>query len=155
MVLQERFYFGLAVALGSRVFCSPEKRKTLSFLDLPPAWLVLLSDDSLAADVHLLGQSEALKPESLCRRLEDKDAPWAAVVGFRATGWSHRNRRPEMLSIWREGRASVVGVPYSEHSSWTDLRSCVALLKPGRLVPTANAASELIDFGSGAWSRQS
>ena len=31
---------------------------------------------------------------------------------------------------------SVYGVPYSEHSSFPELRDCVARLRPKRLVPT-------------------
>lgn len=61
------------------------------------------------------------------------------VIGFRPTGWSHR--RSGGLRAWREGDVAVYGVPYSEHSSWTDLRACVAALKPKKIVPTVNAAT--------------
>jgi len=32
-------------------------------------------------------------------------------------------------------------VPYSEHSSWDDLRDCVRQLRPKRLIPTVNAST--------------
>ncbi|KAL6771146.1 hypothetical protein ACKKBF_B34120 [Auxenochlorella protothecoides x Auxenochlorella symbiontica] len=138
---KERFYFGLALRLGSRVFCTPQKARVLSWLDLPPAWLGLLTQRSLEADVHLLGPGEALAPAALEARLCAPAAPWACVVGFRATGWSYKKApRAEALSVWREGRAAVVGAPYSEHSSWADLRACVASLRPRRIIPSVNAA---------------
>jgi hypothetical protein len=46
------------------------------------------------------------------------------------------------MQVWREGAAAVVGVPYSEHSSWPELRSCVAALRPSKLIPTVNAGSK-------------
>lgn len=36
---------------------------------------------------------------------------------------------------------TLVGVPYSEHSSWLDLRQCVGRLRPKRLIPTVNAVN--------------
>lgn len=36
---------------------------------------------------------------------------------------------------------ALVGIPYSEHSSWHDLRQCVATLRPKRLIPTVNAVT--------------
>ena len=32
-------------------------------------------------------------------------------------------------------------MPYSEHSSWNDLRACVKALRPAKLVPTVNASN--------------
>lgn len=56
-------------------------------------------------------------------------------------GWSYS--RSGRLQVWREqdGRAAVYGIPYSEHSSWSELRCCVKLLRPKRLIPTVNAAT--------------
>jgi DNA cross-link repair 1A protein len=68
---------------------------------------------------------------------------WRAVVGFRPTGWAYRPRAAKtggaLASRWRLGAASVWSVPYSEHSSFTDLQACVRALRPRRIVPTVNA----------------
>lgn len=55
-------------------------------------------------------------------------------------GWSYR--RSGGLSISKPSdTVTLVGIPYSEHSSWHDLRQCVARLRPKRLIPTVNAAN--------------
>ena len=52
-------------------------------------------------------------------------------------GWSFRKKGG--LSRWRLGAVTVLGVPYSEHSSFADLTACVKALRPRRIVPTVNA----------------
>lgn len=88
--------------------------------------------------VAILVSSLGLRPDRLARHLET--GHWDQVVGFRPTGWSYRKTG---LQVWREGRAAVYGIPYSEHSSWTDLRECVAALRPKKIIPTVNASDRM------------
>ena len=45
------------------------------------------------------------------------------------------------MDVRQEGNVKVYGIPYSEHSSFTELRDCVAALRPSKLVPTVNATN--------------
>lgn len=58
------------------------------------------------------------------------------VLAFRPTGWSGNRPRTS-----QRGPATVHHVPYSEHSSFRELRDFVAFLRPRRVVPTVNAAN--------------
>ena len=53
-------------------------------------------------------------------------------------GWSYRKNG---LETRQQGPVTIYGVPYSEHSSFPELRECVKLLRPKRLVPTVNAGN--------------
>ena len=97
-----------------------------------------------------------------------------SVVSFRPTGWSYAKRLAgESIDIgkdfdtdealyfkqkgenaaskytpWVEndGATRVYGVPYSEHSSFTELVAFVQRVRPTKIVPTVNVASEADRF---------
>ena len=50
-------------------------------------------------------------------------------------GWSYQKKG---LQTRREGKVTIYGIPYSEHSSFAELRDCVKRLKPKRIIPTVN-----------------
>lgn len=133
---KERAYLGAAHQLGWRVHCAPAKRRLLRLLGLPPEWLALLTDAAEEAQVHVLGMGEQLHEQALADRIAG--TRWSRVVAIKPTGWSFRPRG--RLERRDSGSVVILGIPYSEHSSWDDLRACVAALRPRRLVPTVNAA---------------
>ncbi len=52
-----------------------------------------------------------------------------------APGWSYQKKG---LQTRREGNVTIYGIPYSEHSSFAELRDCVKHLRPKRIIPTVN-----------------
>ncbi len=52
-----------------------------------------------------------------------------------APGWSYQKKG---LQTRREGNVIIYGIPYSEHSSFAELRDCVKRLRPKRIIPTVN-----------------
>lgn len=53
-------------------------------------------------------------------------------------GWSFKKNG---LQVRKEGCVTIYGIPYSEHSSYAELRDCIRLLRPKRIIPTVNAPS--------------
>ena len=53
-------------------------------------------------------------------------------------GWSFQKRG---VNVRKEGNITIYGIPYSEHSSYDELRDCVRTLRPRKLIPTVNAAN--------------
>ncbi|PNH05209.1 DNA cross-link repair 1 protein [Tetrabaena socialis] len=147
---KERALFGAAQQLGAKVrpapvsdvirrpvWCSDAKKAVLRLLDLPPEQMGMLVEDAREADVHVAGWG--LRPEELQAYLDQFEGGWKRVVGVRATGWTLRQKGG--VSVRREGDVVILGVPYSEHSSWNDLCDAVSQLRPSRLIPTVNAGT--------------
>ena len=81
---------------------------------------------------------------------------YTSVVAVRPTGWSFSSKQPKASSSSSAGAAAatlstrrnklgsvtVLSVPYSEHSSFSELKRCVADFKPRRIVPTVNNKSK-------------
>ena len=77
-----------------------------------------------------------------------KEAPtWRAVVAFSPTGWSYTKSMDEdgcfQVKPWIEndGHTRMYAIPYSEHSSYTELREFINFLKPKKITPTVNAST--------------
>lgn len=69
-----------------------------------------------------------------------------AIVAFRPTGWSWAPRKmaehgSSACRVWAEndGQTRIYGVPYSEHSSYPELRALAESLRPKKLIPTVNS----------------
>ena len=85
------------------------------------------------------------------------DAPrFKAVVSLRCTGWEYQKScrcaggglgglDTYCPKVWEGngGATRAYGVPYSEHSSFPELKRFVAALRPRKLVPTVNAATRV------------
>ena len=132
---KERLYLGVAAALGWKLWLPPEKRRLLPLLGLGGSAEAHLASTPSAARIFVAPMGAALSGPALAARLEG--APRGRVVGVRPTGWAWRGGRGGALRPYSPApRVVVYGVPYSEHSSFAELRACVAALKPARLIPT-------------------
>jgi DNA cross-link repair 1A protein len=62
-------------------------------------------------------------------------------VAFIPTGWemSRKSKTFDIVRTVSHGNITIYGVPYSEHSSFTELQRFVQFLKPEEIIPTVNA----------------
>ncbi|KAI0565296.1 DNA cross-link repair 1A protein isoform X1 [Gracilaria domingensis] len=101
-----------------------------------------LVDDPKRARIHLVAMGD-LKPESLRKyvnfhRLSDKFIGRGLAVCFRPTGWTFSGA-PVRRQVRAADNAVVFQLPYSEHSSFEELRRFVQWVKPCRLIPMVGA----------------
>ena len=137
---KEKLYFALAERNNMKIWASESKKKVLRLLDLPEKWMTLLTDNPNDAQVHISSMRHQKYPESW--EEEIRSTPWSDVILIRPTGWTFRSSLPGRNMVSPRpvsSRVQMIGIPYSEHSSFSELQSCVRTLKPRRLIPTVNA----------------
>ncbi|KAJ0230559.1 DNA cross-link repair protein SNM1 [Hirschfeldia incana] len=139
---KECVYLAIAKALGVKIFANASRRRILQSF----GWDEIsknLCTDGKATCLHVLPMS-ALKVERLEEHLKVYKEQYGAVLAFRPTGWTYSEKVGEHLDLIKptsRGKVTIYGVPYSEHSSFTELREFVQFLKPDKIIPTVNISN--------------
>ncbi|KAJ5310903.1 Glutaredoxin [Penicillium atrosanguineum] len=171
---KERICLGIARALGSKIFATPQKQRICKCLE-DPELSSLLTSDPKEAQVHMQTLFE-IRADTLADYLDPLKPHFSRVVGFRPTGWSYRPPAGRMLQNppvptvlrgehWRTPftaqdltpqrgstrESACFGVPYSEHSSFRELTMFCCALRIGRVIPTVNVGSAKSRENMKAW----
>ncbi|KAI4348406.1 hypothetical protein L6164_009133 [Bauhinia variegata] len=136
---KECVYLAISKALGVKIHANASRRRIL----LAFGWPEL--SDSLCTNekdtlLHVLPMS-SLRFEILMDYLKSYEEKFAAVLAFRPTGWTFSEKignHLELIKPISKGNVTIYGVPYSEHSSFTELREFVQFLRPDKIIPTVN-----------------
>ncbi|XP_053617240.1 uncharacterized protein Snm1 [Plodia interpunctella] len=125
---KEKFFLGMARRVGCTVWAFPEKDRVLqlvegrSFSHAPPQ----------SCQLHVLAMRD-LTYEKLKTYLESLQGAFTEVVAFKPSGWEN-----EKNSTVEKDVVTIHGIPYSEHSSFSEMIRFVKFLKPKQVVPTVD-----------------
>ncbi|WWD04187.1 hypothetical protein V865_002254 [Kwoniella europaea PYCC6329] len=162
---KERIVKAVAKALGTTIYCDPRKKGIL-LCQTDPELHAMLSTDPISSQVHLLplGNIQLDRMQPYLARLHPH---FDRVLAFRPTGWTYTppagtDMLPDVNTVIKRDQArwfsekdlkemrgscrtfQLFGVPYSEHSSFTEL-TCFALSIPGpeiKMIATVNVGNE-------------
>lgn len=147
---KERIFLKAAQEFQFRVLCSASKYKILSCLCLPPEELALITKDEESARIHVVPIG-TINLKGMEKYLRSRPR-WKRVVALKPTGWTFAPLGAEdpakapcgnniaVKSKTLPGGLQVVtgSLPYSEHSSFGELRAFVSSVKSRTLIPTVN-----------------
>lgn len=139
---KERVYLGIAKALNLNIYADQRRARTLRSLDWPDLTDRLCSDAS-SSRLHVLPISH-LNATKLRAYMQSFHPTYSAVLAFRPTGWTYSEKVGSKLQDLKpqcSGAITVYGVPYSEHSSYSELQEFVQFLKPQKIIATVNIGS--------------
>ncbi|KAG0586268.1 hypothetical protein KC19_2G077400 [Ceratodon purpureus] len=139
---KERVYLGIAKALKLKIYADKRRVRTLRALDWPDLTDRLCSDAS-RSELHVLPISH-LNATKLRAYMQSFHPTYNAVLAFRPTGWTYSEKVGSNLEELRpqcSGAVTIYGVPYSEHSSYSELREFVQFLRPQKIIATVNIGS--------------
>ncbi|XP_074089743.1 DNA cross-link repair 1A protein [Macrotis lagotis] len=138
---KEKIFLAIADVLGSKVSMSQEKYKTLQCLELQEMNSLMTTDWSKAL-VHLLPMMQ-INFKGLQNHLNKFGGKYDRILAFRPTGWTHSEKFASVADIVPQikGNISIYGIPYSEHSSYLEMKRFVQWLKPQKIIATVNVGS--------------
>ncbi|XP_061666293.1 DNA cross-link repair 1A protein [Syngnathoides biaculeatus] len=135
---KEKVFLALAEVLGSKVCLSRDKYNTMCCLESEHIKQHLTTDWK-AARVHVLPMMQ-LNVRKLQQHLGRFSGQYDRLVAFKPTGWtfSQQTASVEEIQPVVSGNVSIYGIPYSEHSSFLELKRFVQWLRPLKIIPTVN-----------------
>ncbi|XP_074294375.1 DNA cross-link repair protein SNM1 [Silene latifolia] len=139
---KESVYIAISEALRVKIYANASRRRILQSFDWPHLSKSLCSDGK-DTPLHVLPMS-SLRHETLKTYLKTYQDRFTAVLAFRPTGWTFSESIGNQLDLIKpnsKGNIQVYGVPYSEHSSFTELKEFVQFLKPRKIIATVNISN--------------
>ncbi|KAL1245555.1 DNA cross-link repair 1A protein [Trichinella spiralis] len=136
---KERIFTALAEALDCKVAVEKNKMQTLKCFD----------DKKLSDSLTLLKSSTFLHVVSMGVLNRQKLTAYLAsyptyehLVAIKPTGWEFSGRTEDnLIDVQKMNKITILGVPYSEHSSFAELKQFVLKLRPKQVVPTVNVSA--------------
>uniref|UniRef100_A0A668A597 DNA cross-link repair 1A protein n=1 Tax=Myripristis murdjan TaxID=586833 RepID=A0A668A597_9TELE len=138
---KEKVFLALAELLGSKVCLSRDKYNTMCCLESETI-RQLITTDWKAAQVHVLPMMQ-LSFNKLQAHLHRFSGQYEQLVAFKPTGWTFSQQLESVEDIQPQtsGNISIYGIPYSEHSSFLEMKRFVQWLQPLKIIPTVNNGS--------------
>ena len=144
---KEKAISSVARASGGRALVPSHRALSLRLCHAWDDGLHTEQPDAPDVRVHVspMGAMGAEAHDQMHETLQKSSGRYEAVVMLRPTGWTYTKALSDggAPKVWAEngGATRVYGVPYSEHSSYSELHALVSALRPGKVVPTVNAES--------------
>ena len=133
---KERVYLQVGRELGVQIYVDRARWRMLECLSLPPDDTAMLTTESGSTRFRVVSMAH-LRLDKLRELLKAEGGRYDALVAFRPSGWClPRSGRGGAGKVIRSGDVRLHEVPYSEHSSFTELVSCVRDMRPRSVVPT-------------------
>ncbi|KAK1793988.1 hypothetical protein P4O66_010906, partial [Electrophorus voltai] len=137
---KEKVFLAISQVLGSKVYMSRDRYATMCCLESEQISQCVTTDQK-AARVHVLPMMQ-LNFKNLKTHLNRFLGTYDQLVAFKPTGWTFtQSVGVENIQAQVKDNISIYGIPYSEHSSYLELRRFVQWLQPLKIIPTVNVGS--------------
>lgn len=160
LIGKERIILAVAEAFDLLIFADSRKRTILNLLNWPQL-SKRLTDDPTATPLHLVSMS-LLSKQKLSDYRDSFNGHFSHILGIRPTGWTFSsdpsasassaaaadvNDNEDEYSLKMpqlSGNAGIWPVPYSEHSSFMELKEFLRSISVYKIIPTVENYSNVV-----------
>lgn len=125
---KEKVWTALAERFNLRVWADKNRRDALEAINNQDMMKFLVNDPR-QAQLHVINMG-FVNYDDLKNYLEQFEHTFTHILAFRPSGWEKKSKARH------QGKVSVVGLEYSEHSSYDELRRFVGFLRPKTIIST-------------------
>ncbi|KAK4435776.1 DNA cross-link repair 1A protein [Sesamum alatum] len=135
---KEKLFIEVARALRKKVYVTAAKLRLLECLDLPHEEMQWFTLNEQESHIHVVPMWTIASFKRLKQMSNQYMGRFSLVVAFSPTGWSFGKGKKSTGRRWQQGTIIRYEVPYSEHSSFTELKEFVRFISPVDIVPSVN-----------------
>ncbi|KAI3468334.1 hypothetical protein Pfo_024997, partial [Paulownia fortunei] len=135
---KERLFVEVARALRKKVYVTAAKLRILECLGFQQEdmqWFTLNEQES---HIHVVPMWTIASFKRLKHMSNQYMGRFSLIVAFSPTGWSFGKGKKSTGRRWQKGTIIRYEVPYSEHSSFTELKEFVKFISPVDIIPSVN-----------------
>ncbi|XP_039122272.1 DNA ligase 6 isoform X1 [Dioscorea cayenensis subsp. rotundata] len=148
VVGKEKILLEISRHCGCLLYVDDKKMQILSILGHGDSGV--FTEDVSATNVHVIGWNllgetwPYFRPNFVKMKEIMTERGYSKAVGFVATGWMYETKRDGFAMRVKES-LEIHLVPYSEHSSYDELREYVRFLRPKHVIPTVGVDVEKLE----------
>ncbi|KAH6760693.1 sterile alpha motif domain-containing protein [Perilla frutescens var. frutescens] len=135
---KERVFVEVARELRKKVYVTAAKLRILECLGFKQEdmqWFTLNEHES---HIHVVPMWTIASFKRLQHVSNTYKGRFSLIVAFSPTGWSFGKGKKSTGRRWQKGTIIRYEVPYSEHSSFTELKEFVKFISPANIIPSVN-----------------
>ncbi|XP_063435475.1 DNA cross-link repair 1A protein-like isoform X2 [Mytilus trossulus] len=135
---KERIFTAIARRFDCKICVQRDKYKVLECLE-DPDLTARLTLDGNETFLHVLPMKK-LNLQGLHEHRSKLRTEYNNVVAIEPTGWTYNDKMVSLDQIKPKGNKEIqiYGLPYSEHSSYLELKRFVQYIRPDQILPTVN-----------------
>ncbi|XP_052102796.1 DNA cross-link repair 1A protein-like isoform X2 [Mytilus californianus] len=135
---KERIFTAIARRFDCKICVQRDKYKVLECLE-DPDLSARLTLDANETFLHVLPMGK-LNLQGLHEHRSKLRTDYNNVVAIEPTGWTYNDKMVSLDQIKPKGNKEIkiYGLPYSEHSSYLELKRFIQYIRPDQILPTVN-----------------
>ncbi|KAH0645246.1 hypothetical protein KY284_033130 [Solanum tuberosum] len=136
---KERLFVEVARALQKKVYVTASKLSILECLGFTREEMQFFTLNEQESQIHVVPMWTLASFKRLKYVSNQYAGRYSLIVAFSPTGWSFgKGKKKSTGSRWQQGTIIRYEVPYSEHSSFSELKEFVKFVSPVNIIPSVN-----------------